>query len=203
MRSDAQKMWDEWIQELTLEIKKQYRIALRLALSDFFVIYKKDAEKIFNDVIRDFYNSYSPVDGGYHRNESLYNILNTQLIVDSSFDGAGMYSDLEADFDPKKVTPYRNGYNLEGGLYDRVFRKGWHGGAGSGPGHPKRKHPYWRTPLNVWSNWGREAEVSAISPFRDFKNRVVEYEKNEGQGKLNDCVRRRMQTDFVQVLSNW
>ena len=91
------------------------------------------------------------------------------------------------------MTTFRNGYAGEDGLYDQVFRKGWHGGAASGDytfrgysfnksgwvvthtPHPDTGTPYWRTPIPYYSQWGRKAEISDPSPLQDIKNKVAEY----------------------------
>lgn len=87
---------------------------------EFAELFKLRVKQIFDESIYDFYSEYSP--RYYHRNESLYNLL--EMESDENM--------ISAWFEPSKMTPFRSGYNGEDGLYDQVFRKGWHGGAGSG-----------------------------------------------------------------------
>lgn len=164
----------EWYDNYLEDLEERAIIAVNDAMSKTWREYFKNLDnkvhEIFNDVVRDFYKGYNP--DFYPRRESMKNILLTEV-----FDGC-----IKISFDPSKMS-FRNGYNGENGLYDQTFRKGWHGGAGSGDRHPDPGTPYWRT----WDRrgWGRKAEIANISPLDDIKKRISDYEKYENQADFD------------------
>lgn len=174
---DFQEYYTRYLESLKSKVKVAVRQALHDTWSDFFVVVDERVHEIFNSVIQDFYSSYTPEH--YDRNESLYEILQTEVADDS----------LSISFEPSKMTPFRSGYDGEDGLYDQVFRHGWHGGAASGEGHPSSGTPYWRTPVPYYNRWGHEAAIASTSPLDDMRRRVADYEKNE------------MQADFDRIWS--
>lgn len=147
----------------------------------------------YKETIVKFYAGYSPK--FYHRSRSLYDLIQTKIGNDS----------LAVDFDPSKMTAYRSGYNGEDGLYDLVFREGWHGGAKHGDytrlhyghadgfwtvlftPHPSPGTPYYRTPYQVYTNWGEDAARSD-APLDVFKQKVAEYE-SDPNGAAGDYYR--------------
>lgn len=170
---DFQEYYTRYLEGLKAKVKVAVKQALRDTWADFFVAVDGKIHKIFNSVIQDFYSGYSPE--YYDRDESLYELLQTEVFEDS----------LTIWFDPSKMTSLRSGYSGEDGLYDQVFRHGWHGGASKGKGHPSPGTPYWRAPVPYYSRWGREAPVAAISPLDDMRRRVSDYEKYEMQDDFN------------------
>lgn len=126
-----------------------------------------------------FYTSYQPT--FYTRRGSLYNIFQTQ-ITDKG---------LEYWFDPDVLT-YRDGVSGgEWGLYDTVWRKGYHGGANL-KGKDKYKVPY-TYPYKKYDGkghgeppwqdtsirYGWDAAVkSPISPLEYFIQLKSDYEEN-------------------------
>ena len=166
-----QSYYLESMNKLKEKAKISTRTALESARADFF----KDAESrvrtIFNNSIKEFYSDYAPL--YYDRNESLYNLIEFKHGADY----------MEISFIPEKMTSFRSGYNGEDGLYDQVFRKGWHGGAASGPYHPNVGTPYWRKPVPEFYAWGREAEIAEQSPLEnirfglsDYRQRTMNYD---------------------------
>ena len=90
-------------------------------------------------------------------------------------------------FEPSLIS-YRNGYAGENGLYDQVFRQGWHGGANI---NGEMLVPWAAPPIvydgdkTPWSSpikhsW-KQAEKAPISPLQDFKRRINQYQKTEYQ----------------------
>lgn len=150
-------------------LEPQIKAELKKAAIEFIPIAEADLKTLFKDAVDNFYTSYNPK--YYQRNKSLYDIF----VITRDTNGMGF----DMEFDPAKMTGFRNGYKGEDGLYQQVFIKGWHGGAGSGPGHPNPGVPYWRTPLNIWTRWGKEASISSPSPYEHFEQKKEEYQRGE------------------------
>lgn len=126
-----------------------------------------------------FYSSYTPV--FYTRRGDLANIFQTQVTDD----------ELKYWFDPDILT-YRDGVSGgEWGLYDTVWRKGYHGGANlNGTGKYKVPHTYpykkydgeghgaspWRD-KSIQYGWDA-AVKSPISPLEYFLQLKTDYEDN-------------------------
>lgn len=163
--ANVEREINAWLEEINRRVKSTIQQAVEAARKEFLFSLEDKVQTIFNSVVQDYYASYTPT--FYDRNESLYNLLQTSVKGDS----------LRIWFDPGAITPFRSGYTGEDGLYDQVFRHGWHGGAGSGEGHPAPGRPYWRTPVPYYSHWGREADIAAISPLEDMQRRISDYEK--------------------------
>lgn len=131
---------------------------------------------LFKETIEDFYNDYDPIDGGYERDYSMYNIL----VVNKDKDGRMR----TLGFDESAMTAFRSGYrNLtdqpDDGLYFQVFLSGWHGGAasdGKKHKHPDPGTPYWRKPIPSYKHWGKQAEKTDEdeAPYDVFHRKVDE-----------------------------
>lgn len=174
---DFQSYYDRYIDSLKQKVSVAVNQALKQTWADFFVIVDEKIHIMFESVIQDFYSSYSPHE--YNRSESMYSLLQTSVQDDS----------LSIWFEPSNMSPYRSGYSGEDGLYDLVFRRGVHGGASSGPGHPSTGTPYWRRPKPYYSRWGVAAAVATVAPLDEMRLRVEEYERTE------------MQSDFDKIWS--
>ena len=110
-------------------------------------------------------------------------------------------NELSISFNPSKIS-YRNGYaessssdGVPGGLYDLVFRQGWHGGAmidgkmrypvgiyDNGlykPYDGLDNKPYETYDDIVKFRWGKAHQTRA--PLEDFRSRINEYQKTEYQ----------------------
>ena len=170
---DFQEYYTRYLEGLKTKVKSAVRRALHDTWADFFILVDEKVQSMFNSVVQDFYSDYSPE--FYKRNESLYELMRTEVNNDS----------LTIWFDPSRMTTFRSGYDGEDGLYDQVFRHGWHGGAGSGDGHPSQGTPYWRTPIPYYNRWGYSAAVASTAPLDDIRNRVADYEKYEMQADFN------------------
>ena len=170
----------------TKNIAKKIEDAVKRVVPDvnrtFLQIIDQKIKDIHKESVDKFYSSYSPYI--YERDHSLYKILELDLSD----------SELRGEFNPNKMTGFRDGYHGEYGLYDYVFRKGWHGGADHGDTttvtgfdgdfsyemkihtpHPNPGVPYWRVPVPYYTRWGRQAKISE-PPLTTFKNKLKEYE---------------------------
>ena len=153
------------INAVVAESKRQIDMAAKAVHKDFLPLLVEEGIKpSFTEAINSFYASYSPE---YNRNFSLRNILDTTVGTD----------DVRVGFEDAYLTTFRNGGN---GLYDLVFKEGWHGGAKSGKGHPHPGTPYWRSGY-AFMDWGRRAERAPISPYEDFMIKVRDYYNTEGK----------------------
>ena len=164
---------DDYITNLKKEAEEKIQDALKETKKEFLPMSEKKIKNIYHSVIEDFYSGYNR--HFYTPRGSLYNLLECKS------DDEYIY----ISFNPSKIAS-RTGYSGEDGLYQSVFREGWHGGAkfGEGAYYPWRKPP---TPydgaIKPWENlrpfgWG-SAIKSSISPLQDFINRFNEYQDGE------------------------
>jgi len=173
---DYESYYERYLQSVQTRVREAVNREMKNVWKEFFITADARVREIFNDVVQNFYGSYSTT--AYDRNESLYDLLQTE-VTDDSF---------SLWFEPGNMTAFRSGYSGEDGLYDQVFRRGWHGGAGSGDGHPDNGTPYWRTPVPYFTHWGRPAEIAPISPLDDMILRIEDYQQNEMQADFNSIV---------------
>ena len=154
---------------------------------------------IFTDAVRGFYNSYDPF--FYNRNESLYNVL------DMKPDMYGMlpYVPTEQSLFTPNVTPFERGGGAQG-LYERVFKQGYHGGAtGTDHNGDTREVPSYRTPYPGYAEnaekygstggyfrWGRTA-VQSEAPYdvimREIAAKNPEMDKEFERIAIKHCER--------------
>lgn len=144
--------------------------ALQTATMQYARQYERDIKDIFRKTVKEFYDSYKPT--GYHRSESLYNIMGVDILEDGAY--------ISMSFHPELMTGYRNGYKGEDGLYSLVFREGWHGGAAYGDGHPEPGIPHWRAGLH-FSGWGRRSARAGTPPLAGFIAAKNKYEDEKAQ----------------------
>ncbi len=187
LASLAQKIMDSYAREYIERANAIIAQKVVLANNELNTIKDEKIHDLFNEAISDFYSDYTPISGGYDRESDgngsggLYSLLKTSIEIDGDVSG------LQYWFDDSDFTTYRSGYRGAGDLYEKVFELGWHGGADSIDGskagtyglHPRPGTPYWRTPLNVYSRWGRPARVASISPEDDFYQRFDTYVHGE------------------------
>ena len=165
MAIDYEKYYENYIEEATKQLREHNQRIIEETAKDFFKLMDGKLRNIFETVITQFYSSYTPL---YYKRRgsrgSLYKLLQTS------------YSDIhwEGEFDPGEIVS-RTGYNAENGLYDVIFRQGWHGGAKHNGSY------YWRKPIPIWTRWGREAEKATIAPLAMFQSLVKEYREKELQ----------------------
>ena len=192
MSSKHNDFYKSYMGKLQVKAKESVKDAQDKAFSEYFKVADKKIKKIYRSVITDFYQSYIPnfYDEEYRRG-SLYNLLETKCNK----------NELSISFNPSKIS-YRNGYaessssnGVSGGLYDLVFRQGWHGGA--------LIDGKMRYPVGIQDNglykpydgldnksyetyddivkfrWGKAHQTRA--PLEDFRSRINEYQKTEYQ----------------------
>lgn len=181
--SDYAEFYSQYMKRLTAKAKAEVMKATEKTYAEYFMYVEKRVREIFNDAIQQFYADYSPA--LYDRSYSLYRLIQTK--IESNGRGLSIW------FEPSEMTSMRSGYNGEDGLYDQVFRKGWHGGADKispdkaerSGAHPQPGTPYWRTPHPLYTAWGRKAEEAETSPLDNMRNMLEKYEKSEFPDMLN------------------
>lgn len=183
MSNNQSSFYQSYIKKLQEKAKKAVKEVQEKSFSEYFNVAEKKIRTIYKDTITDFYNSYpNPF---YDRRGSLYELIQTKKTNDY----------LSIWFEPSLIS-YRNGYAGENGLYNQVFRQGWHGGANVK--HRGRMLVPWSYPTlkyngetspwepEIWnsesilSSW-KLAEKAPISPLQDFKKRIDQYQKTEYQ----------------------
>lgn len=128
--------------------------------------------------VRAFYDSYGPI--YYNRCYSLYNFLTIKEVGEAG---------ILLQMDDSKLNGHRVSPSY---IYEYVVKKGYHGGAISGPpdasgaSHPSPGTPYWRTPdesvdsQEAYRYWGRPA-TSGESIFDLFNKRIDELQPQWGE----------------------
>lgn len=187
------------VKRMEEQAKKQAEEKLKKAAPKIAETFGKklDSElhNIYNSVIAEFYASYTPTFYKRNTTEGLMTMFKTSL-------QHGIFS---ADFDETQLS-YRNGYSGEDGLYQTVFREGWHGGAKIDDGMlvPVRyskghAEAYDGETVNSWSNakWQSPyenrtakwlpARKAPISPLENFYKKKEVYEKGQ------------MENDFLTI----
>lgn len=181
--ADYGSYYEAYMEKLKRKAKAAVKQAMDQTWRDFLPAMREHIRLLFNETIDAFYADYVPII--YERTGSLYDILYTRL------DNGGR--ELTVGFDPTRMTSFRDGYDGEDGLYDQVFRHGWHGGADKISdekaeqygAHPEPGTPYWREPIPFYTRWGGRAAVAGTAPLDDFKARLEEYQENEMQSDFD------------------
>ena len=130
----------------------------------------KEYKKIADGVIKEFYEDYEP-EYYIDRDYTLYNAFKIKYgngWVDWKLTAGGLDGE-----------HHRASREL---IFDYMIERGWHGGSpyikpkneASGGKHPNPGEPYYRTPYNIWSKWGRPAEVWDKSPKEEIEKRIRE-----------------------------
>lgn len=192
MGSKHSEFYKSYIKELEEKAGKAVKEAQKKTFSEYFEVADKKINELYKEAVDEFYQDYSP--SFYKREENLYNLLQTKCEEDG----------LTMSFDPSKLK-YRNGYaessesdGIPGGLYDLVFRQGWHGGAmvrnimvypiGTNENGKPRAYDggYENGYYKPYSDKDYQysfgiAKRMKISPLDNFKKRIAKYQKNEYQ----------------------
>lgn len=185
MSSKHNDFYKSYISKLQTKAKEAVKNAQKKAFSEYFKVADKKIREIYKSVIADFYRDY--ISRFYDRRGSLYDLIQTKRGDDY----------LQVGFNPSRIS-YRNGYAGEDGLYETVFRQGWHGGAmvyGSMlypvgkyvDGKPRAYDGTYKDGVykpyedeNYKYSW-TIANKAAISPLEDFKRRLDVYQESEYQ----------------------
>lgn len=155
----------------------------------------------FNRIVRDFYNDY-PVSGAqlmYRRKYDLFKLLKKEKKQGKSGLPAFAF-----EFDETQLR-YRSGYSGEDGLYNTVFRQGYHGGSISRrPGFPGGTDtPYYKkykanknadddSPDANWSGWSFAAHRSRppLEAIKEAYSEILARKNMELAQSVNAGLRR-------------
>lgn len=151
---------------------------------------RRRIEEIFAFAVNEFYYGYTPAE--YARTYGLFNVLDVRKNPDGDvlYDGSDEQN-IDKLFDKDAMHTGRNGYN---GLFDKVFVKGYHGGAEDGENHPSPGTPYYRGgPYHTF--WSRPA-VQTESPY-EIMQRNLKSAESEFDEKFDE-VRQKHSEEFVK-----
>ena len=191
MSDNVNSFYKQYMAKLEQKAREAIDRVMPKVWEDFFANADKSVRELFNETIDQFYSEYTP--GYYDRTESLYELIQSETSPEY----------LKIWMDPDNMSSFRNGYSGEDGLYDLVFRRGWHGGADKGnvtrvhlPGndeaierstpHPESGTPYWRVPDPYYTAWGRKAYRSD-SPLEVLKLKLDDYNSGNNKGDYLDA----------------
>ena len=168
------------LQRIVEQAKRALYEAAYAAALDILKEIELDLQRIYNEVVGEFYSSYSPA--FYGRNGSLYDLL----VFESSGDS------VRWGFDPSNATPFERGGG-SGALYEHVFRQGWHGGA-TGTDHNGYSvgTPSYREPIPWYSNWGAMAASAGRAPLDAWNQEVEAYKNDVLPGRFNELYRQHL-----------
>ena len=198
--------YDRWVNRVNRKMNEAANKVLDQAFPEFLKKVEDNVRKIFDDAITAFYHDYLP--NVYDRQYDMYKLL---VVDDSDQDKIAF------EFRPEELE-FNNRYNGEDGLYDQVFRKGWHGGADKGDytsvyrsfssdsgdmvvstPHPNPGVPYWRVPVPYYTYWGRPAEIMSPSPLELIQKNIKQYESTQIMHDFKECWDRH----FHNMKINW
>ena len=188
MSADQYDFYKRYMEKLQIRAEEAVKEAQKKAFAEYFELANDKIRKIYKDTITDFYNSYDR--SFYEPRGRLYKLIQTKITDEY----------LDIYFDPSQIS-YRNGYSGEDGLYDQVFRHGWHGGANIGGkmlipwtspaiAYDGENTPWsfprpWEKRIGIKHGW-TPAEKAPISPLDDFKQRIDAYHQTEYQHDYNN-----------------
>ena len=194
---NSNRFYADYMNKLKQKAVEAVRKAVAVTWQEFFVSVEVNMREIFNDVIQHFYDDYEPLH--YIRDNSLYELLQTRLSPEG--DSIAIW------FEPSAMTSFRSGYVGEDGLYDQVFRHGWHGGADHIASYKEAKYgvhpnpgvPYWRTPIPYYTHWGDPAKVASMAPLQEFRMRIAEYQRYAMISEFNRIWERNKQNIKIDI----
>lgn len=194
---------DDWYQkrvnEMLRDTERRANEAGAAIRTRFMAEWERRVREIFKETVDAFYDDYNPY--LYSRRGRLYRLLFIEDVGSTS---------KTMGFHPEEI-PFRDGYAGEDGLYDQTFRKGWHGGAASGLGHPDPGTPYWRVPATVrgskgqefdyehWPRWGNPAYISEEAPLDMWNRKMDDFEAGEMVTMYNDIAREELAARGLHV----
>lgn len=192
----SQHVFEDWVNNLV----EQTNQVIEKTENEFFDVLEKKMRTQYKKIIDLFYSEYTPKTYNRQGENGLYGLLRI------SRDEDGM----AYDFDPTKLS-FRNGYNGENGLYDLVFRKGYHGGYldkrgvykipwtnpvveynGDNNNDDGRIKPWqpepWHDNHNIKHGWERAQK--GTSPLREWNKFIDHYNRNECQKDLDGILNK-------------
>ena len=186
----------ELVERLTDIVNEELDTAEEDAYKEYGEYETRRVREIFNEAVTEFYDAYPAGDGEltYSRNGNpesetggLYNILEiTQDEYGMVVTEAAGYTDL---FNPDKMHAGREGGGLDGGgLYEKVFIQGWHGGA-AGTDHNNKtvSTPHYRVPKGYYTYWGRKA-TRTTPPASIFAKNYQKADSKELQNEFDRLI---------------
>ncbi len=185
MAAETSQFYNNYINSIKNKAKSEVKKAVSKTYQDLFVEVEVDVKDIFEEAVDKFYDDYSPT--VYDRNDSLYNLLQTERDVSGN--------SLSLWFEPEKMTTFRDGYDGDDGLYDQVFRKGWHGGAEK----ESSGVPFWRKPPPYYTYWGRPAKIANTAPLKDIQDSVQEYQSGKMINKFSQIWERNKRNIKIDI----
>lgn len=194
-RNDVSKFYRDYFAKLQKAAERAVADALDDAFGDYFEQLEARIKEIFKEEIARFYGDYTPI--VYERGYSMFHLLKTKVTKKPAA--------LKIWFDPSEMSSFRDselsGDALQHGLYNQVFRKGWHGGADKISSdkeekygrHPEPGVPYWRIPVPYYHvGWGQRAKVADEAPLTAIKRRIAEYQATQSQSDFDEIWARRV-----------
>lgn len=141
--------------EIISYVNKEYHKSFDSIAKEFKPIVDAEAEKAYKKAIDGFYNSYKPK--YYNRTRGLEKLFDVDGGANPSVAIMGEY--LHAGYDDTNYDSSRmHGLRSGGGneyLYEKVFEKGFHGGA-----HDSFRMMRYRKPYKLYYRWGAPASQS-------------------------------------------
>jgi len=201
---DRCKQW----QERTLAAGQEMIPGLKeKVFSEFGEYQQKEVTRLFKEAVDQFYAAYTPT--YYDRNRSLYNALEFEPdeygIIDEQIDNDSL-------FGSDGLSAFERGGG-SGGLFERVFMEGFHGGAtGIDWRGEIRTTPSYRTPYGSYYNWGKEA-VHTESPHDLAMNSIRKHESvmdseyesiaTKHCAEINEKWQKKADEIAAEIFSDW
>lgn len=193
---------DLYERRLLREIKSATERGLKKTVDKLVGDISDALNKSFKHAVDDFYEDPGFKAASYKRTKSLYKLLGQSVRFDEeTSEIVGTYG-----FDPSKMTTFREPDDeSHNGLYDQVFRKGWHGGADKVSDdkvkypfqvHPEPGVPYYRYPRPYYRYWGKRAVILVPSPLERF-NRYID----EAMAEIEENGSRLLESNISEEIA--
>lgn len=157
---DAMSIVNKWVDDLVKHVQEVANESYKEAGQELLPEIEVGLEMIYQQAVDQWYGAYSPE--FYGRSGSVYDLMEIEAMPEDLY--------LEYAFNGDGLTHDRHG----GSLFQKVFVKGWHGGAYDGSTMRYRK------PVGFWYMWGRQA-VRTASPYFLFEKRKKTMEDKYSQ----------------------
>lgn len=169
------------IQRLVARAREAIYNAAKEAAVEVLDEMELNLQEIYRRIIDEFYADYSP--DHYERTGSLYNLLDIE----------NKEGTLDWGFESGKATSFERGGGSDG-LYEHVFRQGWHGGStGTDKNGYTVRVPSWRSPVQWYSHWGSVAEQAPRSPLEAWEQEVDAYKTDVLPQRYNALYQKQIQ----------
>ena len=143
------------------------------------------AKRFLRNAVRKFYGMYSPL--YYRRRYSLHKmarfvVSGEPFLIELGGEFSGMGHRVSEEY-----------------IYENSFKRGYHGGAISGPGHPSPGVPLWRVPYPEYTFWGGVARCTA-PPYNLFVQWWNNFVVRQGPHIKTVVLKRLKQKYMAQIL---